>query len=106
MNMHAFDAVSRCAAEGISRRRSLLTLGGAAVAATIARPSASDAKKKGNKCKKKEQQRCKNDAAACKTTVLALCDPPGTPECIVLQNCCDSCSASGFITCLAAATAV
>jgi hypothetical protein len=51
MNMQSFDAVTRRAAEGISRRRSLLTLGGAAAAATMARPSASEAKNKGKKCK-------------------------------------------------------
>ncbi|MDQ2652254.1 MAG: hypothetical protein M3Z20_04330 [Chloroflexota bacterium] len=103
MNTQTFDAVTRRAAEGISRRRSLLTLGGAAAAATIARPSASEAKKKkGKNCKKKEKQRCNKDAAACKTTILVLCDPADPATCTMLQNCCDGCSASTFITCLIA----
>ena len=105
MNMQSFDAVARRAAEGISRRRSLLTLGGAAAATMIARPSASEARNKGKKCKNKEKQRCANDAAACKTTILPLCDSPGSADCIVQQNCCDTCAASEFIACLAAAQA-
>jgi hypothetical protein len=103
MSTHAFDVIARRAAAGMSRRRSLLTLGGAALTATIAGPSVSEAKKKsGNKCKKKEKQRCSADAAACKTTVDAVCEL--TPEvCAAVAACCDTCSASGFFTCFAAA---
>lgn len=99
MSIKAFDTVTHRALEGISRRRSLLTLGGAAIGATIARPSAIEAKKKGT-CRKKEQQRCTNDAAACRATVLVVCQPPDSDRCLALQDCCDSCSANGFATCL------
>jgi hypothetical protein len=98
MSTHAFDAVTRRAAAGISRRSSLLTLGGAALAATLAGPQLGVAKKKkGKDCKKKEKQRCTNDAAACRTTILINCeDPAGCPE---FLPCCDECSANGFLTC-------
>jgi hypothetical protein len=106
MNTNAFDAITRRAAEGISRRRSLLTLGGAALAATIATPKLSEAKKKkGKDCKKKEKQRCSKDAAACKATIQPLCDPGDPATCLILQNCCEECSANGFLTCLILATA-
>lgn len=102
MSTPAFDAVTRRAA-GLSRRGSLLTLGGAALAAGLAVPRLGDAKKKkkkGKDCKKKEQQRCNNDISACETTVLINCqDPEGCPEALL---CCQSCSASGFLSCLIA----
>jgi hypothetical protein len=103
MTPHAFDAITSRAAEGISRRRSLLTLGGAVLGATIARPTVGEAKKKGNRCKQKEKQRCSKDAAACKTTVQATqCGSIEPAQCTALQKCCDSCSANGFVICLTA----
>ena len=99
MSIKAFDTVTHRALEGISRRRSLLTLGGAAVGVTIAKPTIGEAKKKGT-FKKKEQQRCSNDAAACRATVLVVCQPPDSDRCLALQDCCDTCSANGFATCL------
>jgi hypothetical protein len=104
MNTQSFDAVARRAAVGMSRRSSLVTLGGAAAGALIAGPSASEAKKKkGKDCKKKEKQRCSSDAAACKTTVqVALCPDAEPATCVAAQTCCDQCSANGFLTCLLA----
>ena len=99
MNTYALDTISRRAAEAISRRRSLLAVTGAALGVTMARPLSSEAKG-GNSCKKKAKKQCANDATACKTSVLALCDQPGSPQCAGLQACCDSCSAAGFMTCL------
>jgi hypothetical protein len=101
MRTHAFDAITRRAATGVSRRGSLLTLGGAALAATFAGPQLGEAKKKkGQDCKKKEKQRCNNDTAACRTTVFINCqDPAGCPEALL---CCEPCSASGFFACLIA----
>lgn len=101
MDIQAFDAVTRRAAEGISRRHSLLALGGVAAGAVLARPVTGEAKKKKNKkCKKKEKRRCKADAAACKVSVQATCQPPTAPECLVFLSCCDTCSADGFISCM------
>lgn len=101
MSKHAVDTVARHAAVAISRRRSLRTLGGAALAAAMANPAASEAKKKVRKdCQKKEKQRCNKDAAACRNTLLATCG--GTPDCVALQACCTTCSANGFLSCLEA----
>lgn len=109
MNSTAFDTVMRRLGEGVSRRGSLLTLGGAAVAATMASPDVSGAKKKGKKkgqdCKNKEKQRCNKDAEACKDTIQPLCDPGDPATCLILQNCCEECSANGFIECLILASA-
>jgi hypothetical protein len=106
MSMSAFDAFTREAAAGVSRRGSLLTLGGAALAAGVTNAGVSEAKKKkGKVCKKKEKQRCNNDAAACKTTLQPLCDPGDPAACLQAQACCEECSADGILTCLLAATA-
>jgi hypothetical protein len=102
MRTQAFDAITRRAATGVSRRGSLLTLGGAALAATLAGPQLGVAKKKkGKDCKKKEKQRCNNDIAACRSTVLINCEEPdGCPEALL---CCEDCSASGLLACIIAA---
>lgn len=108
MDSQAFETLTRRTAEGISRRSSLLTLGGAALAATMATPDVSQAKKKkksGDKGKEKEKKRCNNDAAACKSTVQSLCDPTDPATCLILQNCCEECSANGFLECLILASA-
>ena len=95
-----FDAVARRAAESVSRRASLLTLGGAALAATAAAPGVSLAKK-GKKCgkktKKQEQKRCKRDAAACRKAIQ--CEGEEPSPCIRLRACCETCSAGGFAEC-------
>jgi hypothetical protein len=54
MNDRALDAFARQAAGAISRRGSLLTLGGAALAASLARPGLISAKKHKKKRKKQE----------------------------------------------------
>lgn len=109
MNSRAFETLTRLTAEGISRRSSLLTLGGAALAATMATPDVGQAKNKkkknGDKCKDKEKNRCNNDAEACKDTVQPLCDPADPATCLILQNCCEECSANGFLECLILASA-
>jgi hypothetical protein len=106
MSTSAFETLTRQAADAVSRRSSLLTLGGAAVAAGVTNTGVSDAKKKkGKDCKKKEKQRCNNDAAACKATIQPLCDPGDPASCLEAQACCEECSADGFLTCLLAASA-
>jgi hypothetical protein len=100
MPTHGIESIARRAAFSVSRRRSLVTLGGAALAAPLASPRLSGAKNRtrGKDCKKKEKQRCNSDIAACKGTVLLSCpDPAGCPA---AQFCCEDCSASGFIACL------
>jgi hypothetical protein len=99
MRTHVLNLLTRRAASQVTRRHSLLTLGGAALSATaIAQPEpASARKKKGKDCGKKEQQRCARDAEACRLTVLLNCTQPG--ECGEAARCCDECTATGFATC-------
>jgi hypothetical protein len=103
MSAEAFQTMTQRAAAAVSRRASLLSLGGAAVAATLAAPSVGEAKKKsGNKCKKKEKNRCNNDTDACEATLTTAC--MGDTDCITLLTpCCETCSANGFLTCFIAA---
>jgi hypothetical protein len=119
MTTPAIDALARQAAR-LSRRRSLLTLGGAVLAATTAtavepvsarkhknkrnnkKNGKNGGKGNGGDCQKKEQQRCSNDAAACKAAVQPLCNADNIEECLAIQTCCEECSAGGFLTCLLA----
>jgi hypothetical protein len=102
MSTRAFAAVRRHAADGVSRRTSLLTLGGAALAAVATLDVSEAKKKKGKDCKKKAKQRCSNDVASCTALIPAVCS--GDPTCIAKVNlCCETCSGNGFLTCLLAA---
>ena len=104
MKSQAFADLTRQAAAAISRRGSLAALSGAALAAAATRPDVSEAKKGGQSCGKKQKKKCKNDAAACKNTLIGGCQ--GDQECIAtLTPCCETCSANGFLTCFIAANA-
>jgi hypothetical protein len=106
MDTNRFAQLTRSLSLAVSRRASLVTLGGAALAATLAGPDPSQAKKqKGKVCKQKERQRCANDAARCRTTMLSAC-PLNPDGCEALVACCDACSASGFATCVLAQSPV
>lgn len=92
---------------GASRRQSLMALGSAVLAASApAEVTAAGKKgKKNKKCKKKSKRQCKHDAAACKPKVASICGL--TPaQCLEAVNCCNECSANGFLTCLVGVTAV
>jgi hypothetical protein len=103
MTSEAFESLTRRAAAAISRRGSLAVLGGTALAAA-SRPEVSDAKKGGQSRGKKQKKKCKNDAAACKNTLIVGCQ--GDQECITtLTPCRDTCRENGFLTCLLAAQA-
>lgn len=86
MNGNAFDALTRQAAAAISRRRSFLTLGGAALTAAIAAPSIAEAGKAGKKAKKK----CKKQVDKCEAKVRDFCElQKGEEECLAdLLPCC------------------
>ena len=97
--MSTVDVPAQEDAERASRRQSLMALGLAVLAAGAANAGVTEAKK-GNSCKKKAKKRCNADAEACKPLVASICqmDPV---TCLAAQNCCDECSANGFVTCLA-----
>jgi deoxyinosine 3'endonuclease (endonuclease V) len=98
MTSPAWETVTRRAAGRLSRRASLLTFGSVALAAASPGVGVAKKKKSGDKCKKKEQQRCSKDAAACRNSAVLGCQ--GDDTCVeLLQPCCDTCSANGFLVC-------
>ncbi len=81
------------------RRRSLLLLGGAALATALARPSAAPAAKKAKK-------KCKKEKKQCRQTVQDLCADLGSDEQECLDGllpCCDSCKVGSGVRCTAEA---
>jgi hypothetical protein len=101
MREHISDAISRRAADGISRRGSPMTLGGAGLAAMFSGSATADARKnkKKNKKKKKEDpfKLCAPQVAQCQTTVTLL---NGNAAQLL---CCDAfatCEATQFFLCL------
>ena len=87
MNRAAFDSLARRTGAAVSRRASLVTLGGAALGAAVAAPALVDAGKAGKKAKKK----CKKQVGKCKTVVEEFCADLGgeVQECLdALNPCC------------------
>ena len=70
MSDHAFDTIARRAAETVSRRRSLLNLGGAALVAGLVLPASAPARAGG---KGKGKDRCKSQVGKCREGVFDLC---------------------------------
>jgi hypothetical protein len=118
MDNRSFDILTRNAAGGVSRRRTLLTLGAAGLAALVG-PFAANAKK-GKKKKKKNSNtndvpaplecppppvnRCPAQADSCTTILGSQCG--GDPSCTDTVACCsllETCDASSFWACLATA---
>jgi hypothetical protein len=115
MYEQAVEVLSRRAAASMSRRGSLLSLGGA-LAAAIAAPSLAQAKKNTKKDKKKAKRKaaeraenqanlvCQSQVEGCRTLVVDLCEGQGN-ECLAAANCCSSlgaCDVTGFFACVAA----
>jgi hypothetical protein len=113
MHEQTVEVLSRRAAASMSRRGSLLSLGGALVAA-ISAPSLAQAKKNTKKGKKKAKRKaaerienqanlvCQSQVAGCRAQILAVCNAPGS-VCAAVANCCSSlgtCNATEFFTCL------
>ena len=104
MNATAFDAIARGATNGLSRRNSVLALGGAALAATFAGAATASAGKAGKKAKKK----CKKQVAPCQEFAQDLCAlflPPGADRdnCVAAaSDCCSPlsrCQGGPFFDC-------
>jgi hypothetical protein len=112
------DTVSRHAAGAVSRRVSLLALGGMALAAMTAVPAAAKGGKKGKKGKKRKggaggssnageqlvQARCASQVDQCRTSFTPVCQ--GDAGCLARLSCCDlfaTCDGTGAISCLFAA---
>jgi hypothetical protein len=90
MDGQAFDVVAREAAAAVSRRGSLLTLGGAALAASLFGPALAEAKKGGKKSNKK----CKKQAGRCRDRLPDLIGAFAQENKVagyvaLLEECCD-----------------
>jgi hypothetical protein len=108
------DTITRRAAGAVSRRTSLLALGGMALVAVTAAPSAAKGGKKGKKPKKRKggngsdgtgfgplaQARCASQVDQCRAIVTDLCEDA---ECLGKIVCCAplaTCNADGALACL------
>lgn len=101
MNNHHFDTVARDAAAAVSRRTSLLTIGGAALAAVMARPASA----KGGKSRNTSLKRCKKQTGQCLAAVAEYCAPLELPQVCeaFLGPCCETlaqCDAGRTVACL------
>jgi hypothetical protein len=110
------DTVTRHAAGAVSRRASLLTLGGMALATMSVVPAAAKGEKKGKKRKKHKgsdggisnagqqlaQAKCASQGDQCRASVTALCE--GDSECLDLRlRCCDffaTCNGGTGLVCI------
>jgi hypothetical protein len=102
------DSITRHAAGAVSRRASLLALGGMVLAAV---PSAAKGGKKRKKRKggagdrsnagqQLAQARCASQVAQCRASVSGFCDPE---DCPTQLSCCDffaTCNAAGALACM------
>ena len=96
MNSHAFETFSRQAGAALTRRASLLTLGGAALAATVTHPSTSKAS--GSTFKNKLKKRCQRNKTHCINSVHDFCS--GNELCVgSVTPCCDECFSDEFFVC-------
>jgi hypothetical protein len=96
-----FDAVAENIAARVSRRGSLLALGGVSLASLVG-PARTAAKKKKKSSKKRNKQlanrKCQQQVEPCQTALAQV----GAPQ---LAFCCqflEDCDSSSFLTCLAA----
>ena len=111
MSEEIIDTVSRRAADAVSRRASLLALGGMALAAVATSPAAAKAGKRGKRRKKRKgdsgniaeqliQARCASQGDQCRTIFAQICN--GGADCLASLRCCDSfatCDAVGALSC-------
>lgn len=99
MNSDALNSLARKTGAALTRRASFLTLGGAAMAATIAHPGVAAASD--SAFKRRLKKRCSQNRTRCTETVKTFCD--NSEDCIgVVTPCCDKCFSSGFFTCFLA----
>ena len=98
MSMHPSDVVAKRTASSLSRRTSLVALGGAAVT-TALRPSSTRA----GKVSRKVKRTCKRQIGQCQSSVASFCAeaPEGCEEAIA--PCCASfkgCKAGAVYACI------
>lgn len=106
MSELTFDAFSRHAARAVTRRASMLALGGTALTAVFAAALPAGGKsrkrKKGKKGKKDINQLCARQVAQCRTAIVTICSGDTCP--VIIEVCCPllgTCQNSAFFDCLA-----
>ena len=95
-------AVTRRAAEALSRRASLMVLAGAALAAATALPATGTAAKAGKNGRKRAERKCRTQGSQCRASVAQLCET-NTLDCDRVLPCCDlfaRCQAPQGIRCI------
>lgn len=101
LSQEPFDGIARRTAAGLSRRGSLLALGGAALAAAVTGPSHTQAAKSGKKTRKKARKVCRRQVGQCHDFLDWAC-PDQT--CVDrLESCCASfakCDANTALQCI------
>jgi hypothetical protein len=104
MSEDRFDALTRRAADVVTRRSSLLALGGAGLAASLAMPELATAGKAGKKAKKK----CRSQGTPCREFADQICElflDPGSSQdqCKeAAKDCCpaiEGCKGAEFFDC-------
>ena len=98
MSDQAFDVFTRRAADGVTRRGSLATLGGAGLAALLGDSLTAEAKKKNNKKKKKDPfKKCKPQVEQCQIGLAPLA--PSAAQALCCQSF-GTCDVTQFFLCL------
>jgi hypothetical protein len=106
MHAQTFDTLTRQTASSVSRRRSLLALGGAAVAGALAAPMLALASKDSKKAKKKKKKKCNGQIGQCEDFFTDLCANPDAEcepdELAAARFCCSqlkNCKAGEAVSC-------
>lgn len=98
LSERAFDTFARRAADAVSRRNSILALGGAALAAAVMTEPTSSRRK----AKKQVKKKCKRQVAPCRAFFAGLC--LGDLDCQdALFPCCDhlaQCDSGAMFECM------
>ncbi|HYI14929.1 MAG TPA: hypothetical protein VEX37_06040 [Thermomicrobiales bacterium] len=87
MREHVFDRLTRGTAGALSRRQSLMTLGGAALANALAGSPAVQAGKDSKKVKKRFKKKCKRQVDPCELALTVLCQGQAACMAMVLPCC-------------------
>ena len=82
------DAAARRTAWALTRRASLLALGGAAAAAGAARPASTKAGDPGKASRKQAKRKCRAQGRQCRVAVANLCETNNL-DCERVLPCCD-----------------
>lgn len=102
-NPESFKTITR-EASALSRRRSLMALGGAGLLAAVAGHAPAEAGRKRKKRKDKNKKRCKREKRKCRSHVEDFCaqfDLAGQVCLDGLLPCCDTCKTGKGVICVA-----